>query len=295
MLLLLQIINSLVYNDKIINNVMFSFIAGCCIPIYLMTTLMLEGVGGDAERLTAFENDQNELSVILCIAVSFVFILLKRVNSKLLKLLLTVFVCLSLVSILLTGSRTGLVIFLVVALLGLLSLGKKESLLGLILALILIPVFLPYIPETNIDRMFETQDEIVSGNFTERGYIWKQGLAAFDLQPHIRQFIGVGYDQFPSLYKQTYGQLYAPHNTYLATYIEQGIIGCLVLMILLLFTFRKALRLCIDNWSFAYIGMIIPIVAAMITLGLQTRRWPWIIFLLIYILYKHSVTSNNRL
>ena len=92
--------------------VMFSFVAGCCIPICIMIYFTMQGVTGELNRMTAFEQDQNELSVMLSIAASFVFILLKQNYPKIVNILLVVFLYVCLIAILLTGSRTGLIIFL---------------------------------------------------------------------------------------------------------------------------------------------------------------------------------------
>ena len=235
--------------------------------------------------MTALEQDQNELSVMLCIAVSFVFILLNQIKNKWARVLLITFICLSLFAILLTGSRTGFLILLSVSLLGLLSLGKKSIVWLLVLCVFIIPMLLPYIPESNIERLLQTQEQLSEGDLTGRGLIWERGISAFHSQPSIRRFIGVGYDQFPFLYQQNYGITKAPHNTYLATYIEQGIIGLLIFMYLLFFTLKRTIGLSRMNRTLVYIGMFIPLIVAMMTLGLQTRRWLWIILFLIYKIY----------
>ena len=93
LLVLIYILNTLVTNDKVIRNIMLSFVAGCCIPICIMIYFTMQGVGGELNRMTAFEQDQNELSVMLSIAASFVFILLKDKNPKIVNLLLVIFIC----------------------------------------------------------------------------------------------------------------------------------------------------------------------------------------------------------
>lgn len=293
LLILLYILNALIVDERIIRNIMISFIIGCCVPVVIMMNFMVNGVGGNLDRMTALEQDQNELSVMLCIAVSFVFILLKQIKNKWARTLLITFICLSLIAILLTGSRTGFIILLGVSLLGLLSLGKKSLVWIVLLGIIIIPMLLPYIPESNIERLLQTQEQLAEGDLTGRGYIWDRALNAFHNQAPIRMIIGVGYDQFPFLYNQSYGTFSAPHNTYLATFVEQGLIGCIILLYILIFTFKKAFVLCRRNQSLAYLGMLIPVLLAMMTLGLQTRRWLWIILLLIYIMYKISLNQKE--
>lgn len=285
MLILLYILNSLVNSDKIIRNIMYSFILGCCIPICIMINLMINGVTGDVERMTALSQDQNELSVMLCIAVSFVFILLKQNKSKLLNLFLVIFICLCLVAILLTGSRTGFIILLAVSLLGLLSYGKKGLVWIIITITLIIPFVLPLIPESNIERLLQTSEQLSDGNLTGRGDIWEQGLNAFKLQNPVRLFIGIGYDQFPFMYKQYYGIITAPHNTFLSSYIEQGIVGFIIFIYILTFILVRTFRLCRSHHTLVYLGMIVPVILAMLTLGLQTRRWLWILLFLIYKIY----------
>ena len=294
LLILMYILNTLVTSDKIIRNIMFSFVMGCCIPICVMINLMIHGVSGDIERMTALEQDQNELSVMLCIAVSFVFILLKQQNARIINILLIVFICFCLAAILLTGSRTGFIILLTVSLLGLVSFGKKGAVWAIISIVFILPFILPFIPESNIERLLQTREQLSEGDLTGRGFIWERGISAFNAQPSIRRLIGVGYDQFPFLYKQNFALQTAPHNTYLASYIEQGIIGFLIFIYFLSFILRRTLILCRRNRTLVYLGMYIPIIIAMMTLGLQTRRWLWIILFLIYKLYINNKSLQTK-
>lgn len=285
LLVLIYILNRLVTDEKNIRNIMLSFVAGCCIPICIMIYFTMQGVTGELNRMTAFEQDQNELSVMLSIAASFVFILLKQNYPKIVNIFLVVFLCVCLVAILLTGSRTGLIIFLAVSMFGLVSFGKKGILWAVLSIIFITPLILPFIPESNIERLLETQEQVSEGDFTGRGYVWERGLTAFHSQNPIRMLLGVGYDQFQFLYNQNYGTFTAPHNTYLSVYVELGIIGFLIFLYILFYVFRKTITLCRSNRTLVYLGLFLPIIIAMVTLGLQTRRWLWIILFLIYKIY----------
>ena len=285
LLVLIYIINRLETDEKNIRNIMLSFVGGCCIPICIMIYFTMQGVTGELNRMTAFEQDQNELSVMLSIAASFVFILLKQSYPKIVNILLVVFLCVCLVAILLTGSRTGLIIFLAVSMFGLVSFGKKGILWAVLSVIFITPLILPFIPESNIERLLETQEQVSEGDFTGRGYVWERGLTAFHSQNPIRMLLGVGYDQFQFLYNQNYGTFTAPHNTYLSVYVELGIIGFLIFLYILFYVFRKTITLCRSNRTLVYLGLFLPIIIAMLTLGLQTRRWLWIILFLIYKIY----------
>ena len=286
LLVLIYILNTLVSSDKIIRNIMFSFVAGCCVPICVMLSLTMHGVAGELSRMTAFDQDQNELAVMLSIAASFVFILLKQKNNKIINLFLGIFLSLCLFAILLTGSRTGAIIYIVVSFVGLLSFGKKGVIWTIISILIILPFILPYIPETNIERVLQTQEQITEGDFTGRGHIWKNGLVAFHSQPPIRMLLGIGYDQFQFLYNQNYGISRAPHNTYLAMYIELGLIGFIIFLYFLLFIFNRTIAICRITRTSVYLCMFLPLIIAMMTLGLHTRRWLWVTLFLIYKIYS---------
>lgn len=291
LLVLIYVLNRLVTNEKIISNIMLSFVAGCCLPICVMIYLTMQGVTGELNRMTAFEQDQNELSVMLSIAASFVFILLKQKNDKIISILLVVFLCVCLFAILLTGSRTGLIIFLAVSILGLVSYGKKGIAWAILSIMIIVPLILPFIPESNIERLLQTQEQVVEGDLTGRGYIWERGLTAFHSQIPIRMLIGVGYEQFQFLYNQNYGTFTASHNTYLSVYVELGIIGFLIFLYILFYVFRKTITLCRLNRTLVYLGMFLPIIIAMMTLCLQTRRWLWII---LFMIYKISCIDKSK-
>ena len=81
-----------------------------------------------------------------------------------------------------------------------------------------------FLPESLTQRLFQTSEQISERDFSGRGYIWQRGWNAF-LQTDA-QIQGTGLKTFRTLLAQTYdGWSKAPHNTYLSTLIELGIIG----------------------------------------------------------------------
>ena len=252
-----------------------------------MMKMIIIGGGGDIERMTVLGQDQNELSVLLCIGVSFVFYLFKNGRLKLFsKVILLIFSILSSTSILLTGSRTGFIILLSVLILGFLSLGKKGEVSAICISVLVLPLVLEYIPTSNIDRLLQTQEQLSEGDFTGRGYIWARGIEALTSLPSARMLIGVGYDQFPYLLKETFGIWKAPHNTYLATFIEQGSLGFCIFSSLLILVLINTIRLCRLNKNVVYFTLILPILISMMTLGLQTRRWLWVVLFMLCKMYE---------
>lgn len=286
---------------QVLRNCMIAFILGSLIPVFQLVyfainpAAALTAEGSMEERATALGNDQNEMSTLICIAISFVFYILQYAEIGRIKLLLWIFIIVSSVTVLLTGSRTGAIIAIMVVLGGVL--GNKGSInRKLILIVISIPVFLfliqRFVPESNLERLWETEEQLQTRDMSNRGYIWEKGWDAFNNSGRIIQ--GVGYDMFSSLLQREIGRRAAAHNAYLATIVELGIVGLLLLLFMILNAFKNCIKLIRRNHSFVYLVILIPPYVAATMLSLMYRRWFFIIPLLVCIMNDLEIKEQTK-
>lgn len=251
------------------------FIIGCIIAA--ISTLMFrdatlaaaEYAGQD--RLTAFGQDQNTLAFLLCIGVTIILDFIRKNNRSLQKYISIGMLFVFVIAILSTGSRTGLILTLLVFSLYLISSGSiKNILLMITLVIVLAPLVYNYIPESIWDRFLQTNNLVESGNFSERGDIWSAGLLAFKDENFL---FGVGYSNFSTMLHNHFGWQMASHNTYLSYLVDFGCIG-LLLFLSILFRMCKIIMKIYKQYKDVYIfAYLIPFLIVMFVLETEYKRW----------------------
>jgi O-antigen ligase len=244
-------------------------------------------------RVTVLGQDQNELSFLLtfgiiCLLYLFQF---EKISRKL-KLIMLSCIFLMIFVILTTGSRTGFIILLFTGLVFAVINFKGSKIFVLIPIVTGLSIYLFLnLPEVIYSRLIETSSQIESGDFTNRERIWEMGFNAFI--DSGRLLFGTGHDTFRILMNNSYGWLTAGHNTYLITLIELGLIGFILYMRILLYLARKVWIL-IRRDSLFFSLLLVPLLISMLTLGLQNRRWLFIIGVIIIKLVEFG-SSRNKL
>lgn len=252
-----------------------AYIMGCLVST--ISTFMLRDTAlamaeyAGQERLTAFGQDQNTLAFFLCVGLTIILDHFRK-TSKVMNRVVSILIIVALVIVILsTGSRTGLVLTLFVLFMYFLSSGNANNVVVMILlVLFLAPVIYNYIPESIWERFLETNDLVESGNFSDRGDVWKAGLEALS---HENFLVGVGYSNFSTMLRQHFGWQMASHNTYLSYLADLGIIGLVIFMVTLCTLFKivwniyKASK---DKFILAY---IIPFFVVMFVLETENKRW----------------------
>lgn len=182
------------------------------------------------------ETDPNgyAANLLLPIALAFGMFLSKR--GVILRLASLAALGTMVFALFLTMSRSGLLAFVVVALVFMFKFRLRWR---AVLPMILVGGLLLLVPGV----FFERLEDAVSTGGAGRTSIWGVALIA------IRTYgiFGAGLDNFPNVYNQfvDYASRYmgygkAPHNVYLGTMVELGIVG----LFLLLYAFRNELK----NW-----------------------------------------------
>ena len=263
-------------------------LGGYCIGSLILTVTVFlysksiysEARYGDQMRVSVFNQDQNELAFLLNMGVVF-FLFLANTLPWTRKKLFYLPILAVVPAVLMTGSRTGFIVLLLIGFVYFVTYGKKNlsALFIIIPAAILLACFL--VPEDIFNRLFETKQQIQDGNFTGRGYIWKSAFQSFAEEGAYLQ--GSGWGNFSELTSKHTGLHNAPHNSYIGTLVELGIIGLFIFLTLLFYIIKKNILLCRLLNSYYPILLIFPLCVTMLTLGTITRRW---MFLFGFIIIK---------
>ncbi|GEM47594.1 hypothetical protein DC3_32290 [Deinococcus cellulosilyticus NBRC 106333 = KACC 11606] len=141
-----------------------------------------------------------------------------------------------LIGVVTTGSRGGFIAEMVVVAFVLLGLLRESK--NLLNRLLLISVMIVggltslfYLNNYRFDvfdfqRFEELGYEITSGDFSGRGDIWRGGIQLFVDNP----IYGYGGGSFREAIIASYGESIAPHNGFLATAVDLGVIGFIVIV-----------------------------------------------------------------
>ncbi len=291
------IITSIIYcaiqNKVHLEKIFKAYVFGCGIVTMVSLYMYITGFRFEENsRLTVLGQDQNELSFLLSFGIVSIIYLIKYTKLKVIsKLLLLILAFLYAFVVLTTGSRTGFVIMLfIIAILIIMSLRRGKVIYFAPVILIACVIFLYYLPASTTQRLFTTSDQIKSHDLSQRVEIWEDGLSAFN---ETKAYIfGTGFKTFRTLLDIKYNWNVAPHNTYLSTLIELGVVGLMIFLIMVTYLLRKVLYLC-KNDSVFNILLIFPLILAMTVLGTETRRWLFLIGVLIIKISQFSKESAH--
>ncbi len=177
--------------------------------------------------------DQNYLAALMLVSFGIVFYNLCNTAQKKMHTIISIIFCLAITYyILLTGSRSGLIAVLLIALLSINTSWKTRLSIGIPVLLIVFVVFAfaeQYIPKELLQRF---SLKAMTGHEAESGVrliIWKHALTSLKSLKWIFGGYGAGASQ--TIIENTLGRDAAIHNHYLAMVVEFGVIGFLLINI----------------------------------------------------------------
>jgi O-antigen ligase len=211
--------------------------AGDTIQNYLMGAAVRE----DASRFAASGFDPNDLGMLLALALPMAWYIASTARGGFQRWLNRVYFVVGTLAILLTSSRgallaAGVGMLVIPWTLTRVSRGMRVAVVVLGLGAALASVKL--VPEKSFERLATTGSEISTGTLNSRLRIWQEGVALIPNRP-LRGYGPAGW--YPAV-GQRIGNV-APHNTYLAIAVEEGLIGLFIYLMLFFLIFKRLLAL----------------------------------------------------
>ena len=240
----------------------------------------LTGVGfrEEAERFSATGFDPNDLGAVLALALPMAWYLASTAPRGIWRWINRLYLMVGTVGILLTGSR-GAMIATIVAL-AVIPWTLTHIRRGLRIAAIVIMiagglVAVQFVPTELFERLSTTGSEISEGTLNNRLRVWKAGLAEVPARP----FHGYG----PAGWYPTLGLRIgnvAPHNTWLAILVEQGLVGLTLFLSMFAALIARLLTLPVFERRAGLIQLS-TLVIAITPLGWQQHKASWLILALV--------------
>lgn len=266
-----------------------AYIIGCGIASSIALYLFITGYSFEDQdgRLTVLGQDQNELSFLLSFGIVSIIYLIKYSKTRDPgKKLLIILALLYAFIILTTGSRMGFLVLLTIIMILILENIKGGRIVFLVPIILIFGILVfNYLPQPIFERLFETKDQIKSFDMSNRGTIWKMGWSAFKYENAY--IVGIGFNTFSNLIANYYYYGAASHNTYLSTFIELGFLGISIFFSMIFYLLNKVYFL-YKKYSILFFLFIFPLLMAMFVLTTSTRRWLYLIGVLIIKLWDLS-------
>lgn len=189
--------------------------------------------------------DPNYLVTNLVLIMGFYLFMFCRKKKVFWKVIYLIILILCLAIIGLIGSRGGL--FTIVFLIGMMVLImpskknlKKVLIVGIVVAVVALIIALKFLPDYILNRF--TLENMIGGGGSGRITIWKNYLEYYVNGGIAQIFFGNGRDVLPNIYEAMHDRFVYPHNLYVKTLLEGGIVGLILLMGCFVYLLRKTFR-----------------------------------------------------
>lgn len=186
--------------------------------------------------------NENDLGLMLAMAVPLMIYLVIRVKSNVMRAFLWIQLVACIAAILLTGSRGALLSAVVASAMLPLSfrfLPSSQKLAAALACVGAAACAIFFIPAETWGRLLLFSTELTQGTLTHRTLIWSAGLAAFREHP----FLGVGSGAYAATVLKVVNVPYVAHNTFLSVLVELGVFGALLLLALMASLYYTAFRM----------------------------------------------------
>lgn len=198
-------------------------------------------VGDEVARVSGSGVHPNDVAFVLCLAIPLGWYLGIRARYASERLFARAYIVLALYAIVLTASRSALIIValaLLIVPLSYPSLSWRWR-VGLVLAIVTAVALVPsFLPERQIDRLSTISTELEDGDLSSRLQIWRIASEIMAEHPVRGTGVGAGRRAIATLY----GQAQGAHNTYLSVALDTGAIGLALFLLVLYATFRTSAR-----------------------------------------------------
>ena len=260
-------------------------------------------------RAVGFAGDSNEFAVYTVTGLCIGYYLLRSAQKMIGKLTLSISTVVSVFSLILSGSRGGIIALSVVVLfIG--AIDGKESIKPLIIGLCLIIILgvmaFPILPDYQISRILDIPQSIFYGEKTVslRYELWKTSFRVWKDYP----LFGVGsggvttYKVEHMLYKNI-DTNYVTHNTYINILAEMGLIGFLlfvgIISISIMGYYRSMLKFRRKDQGLYRIAVLFSAIlvcwlTACMSLNLQHNRYLWMAIAMGLAMNNKVIVKNQK-
>jgi O-antigen ligase len=251
-----------------------AFVLGAYVEA-LGTLLLFRSHSAALKRFALAGADPNTLAMRLSLAIPMAWYVGMTTQRPLLRLVCRAYVPVGVLAVALTGSRGGMIAcflsLLVVPLT--MTLSPKRLAMAVVMLLLSGTLAVVYVPEKVVDRLATTGSSMQSGSFGGRVRLWVAGVHAFAKQP----VMGYGVASYKQAIAPEVGSnTQVAHNSFLSVLVEEGMVGLLLYLLMLLSVYLAIIRLPGHDRWFALV-LLGTLVTAMLPLTWEDQKSVWFV------------------
>jgi hypothetical protein len=259
---------------KRMRGLLTAFLLGAFVPA-IATILLYLRVGGALRRFSAGGADENSLAMTLALAFPMGWYLGTTTERPLLRWVCRAYMPIGLFAATLSGSRGGMLAFLVALLIVPLTMKLSPGRLIAAIALLALSgaLVFAYVPEKVIERLGTTGESLESGSLGGRFRFWVAGAHAFTRQP----LMGYGAGGFVRAITPELGsEALVAHNSFVSVLVEEGLVGLILYMAMMLSVFYYVLHFPSLERMFGLV-LLMTLVTAMLPLTWEHEKVAWFV------------------
>jgi len=257
-----------------------SFVLGCYLIIAIGVATFF-GSGGEGFRDVGTGFNPNGFAIVSALGIPMAWGLMLRRSFGVLRFVNAVYPVFAVVAVVLAASRGGFVTALVALMIIPLTLVKLGVLQRLaILGVVLIGAFatFAFLPQAfpalqaNIERLAETDEQLLGGTLTGRTTIWRAGVDVFVSSP----IVGIGVGGFNAAVAEYLGGTgRSPHNAFLSVAVGAGLVGLLLFVALFVLTFAGLVSH--EHRRIEYVVLLAALLVGMMPTNSDNDKFMWFV------------------
>jgi O-Antigen ligase len=251
-----------------------AYVLGCYIAA-INTIMVYRTEVGIVRRFAAQGFDPNDLAMTVALGIPMAWYLSLTVERRALQWVARLYLPLAIIVLGLTGSRGGMVagiVALSVIPLTMVRLTPRRMAAGIVMIAASGVLAVAYVPQTALERLASTGQQVEEGNLNGRMRIWKAGLQALEEKP----LLGHGTGAYNLAALPYLGYRRPAHNSYLSVMVEQGLLGFFLYMTMFFSVYAALRRLPLVERRFGLV-LLATLLIAMLPLSWEDRKPVWFI------------------
>ena len=280
-LLLLAFLLTLVINNK--KKIIWAYQAyvfGNIVGTGIIISNYLQGIQSPYYNRYGIQNIETDmLSVFLALSIPMAAYLATKHQNKILKLINITAIPLVFYAIFLTGTRTGSIVGVLGIMYWIFTHRKASISIKATIAVILVSsviAILSFAPKASVDRIFSSGKSITTGTLNYRSVIWAGSINQWEKTP----IIGTGLGGLGFVLSKEHINFDAAHNTYIHNLTENGIIGLLLYLAIILSLLYYISQTPLDEKAFM-VTLLMVVLVSQLTTHTHTEKIIWIVFSLL--------------
>lgn len=279
LLVLLVLIWQFVDDGPAHRRLLGAYVLGAAVACVVVLQTRAAGVGTyDVGRFSPPNVNPNDLGFALALSVPMAWHLANTTQRRLTAVAAWLYLPLAALTIVLTGSRGGVVVLAVAGLvLPLSALRNRTQRRALLSACAVLAVaIVMVVPPPTLERLATTAGEIESGTLNYRRDIWAASATLIEQQPLFG--VGVGATK-PGVARQT-GMEYGAHNAFISVGVEMGAVGLAMFLLLLLSVAIRAATQRGSGRLFSVV-LLLTLVVGFLPAHRELRKGTWLVIAMV--------------